>query len=54
MLARRIGAPFVAALIGIATVALQEKLGVFAATQAANRSGILRHRYFTFLVLSLS
>jgi hypothetical protein len=36
MLPRRIGTSLVAALVGVATISLQEELSVFSTTQAAN------------------
>jgi hypothetical protein len=43
MLPGRIGAPLVATLVGIATVAFEEQLHVLTATEATNGTGILRH-----------
>jgi len=43
MLPGCIGAPLVATLVGIATVAFEEQLHVLTATEATNGTGILRH-----------
>src|SRR5512138_2393829 len=52
VLTRGIGTTFVTALVGVAAIALEEELRVFPATEAANRTRVLRHRYSTFLVRS--
>ena len=43
VLARGVGAALEAALVGVATIALEEELHVLAAAETANRSGITSH-----------
>jgi hypothetical protein len=48
VLTRGVRAPLVAALVGVAAVALQEELHVFAPAKAANRTGVFRHGSGTY------